>query len=217
MVKSVILQQAIEWMLKRNWKRLVAKRKYFNQSLFEHALVELDATLQILPLLRLPLHLNLTLEEEEILVAAVIAHDVGKERPEWQEYILGRRPFLSDIDPDLTRKVIPEICAALGFSDVGRKAIAVIENCVNLHMSGERNDTNVVSATLRGTDRCILWPTLFFILTIFVLPEVFLKQKCSERSLLGKHLKTAYHQINIRGVSSTVLHRATLEVFQEAG
>ena len=218
MVKSVILQQAIEWMLKRNWKRLVAKRKYFNQSLFEHALVELDATLQILPLLRLPLHLNLTLEEEEILVAAVIAHDVGKERPEWQEYILGRRPFLSDIDPDLTRKVIPEICAALGFSDVGRKAIAVIENCVNLHMSGERNDTNVVSATLRGTDR---WYTLanfvFHIDNICSARGVFEAKNALERSLLGKHLKTAYHQINIRGVSSTVLHRATLEVFQEAG
>ena len=184
MVKSVILQQAIEWMLKRNWKRLVAKRKYFNQSLFEHALVELDATLQILPLLRLPRHLNLTLEEEEILVAAVIAHDVGKERPEWQEYILGRRPFLSDIDPDLTRKVIPEICAALGFSDVGRKAIAVIENCVNLHMSGERNDTNVVSATLRGTDR---WYTLanfvFHIDNICSARGVFEAKNALERSV----------------------------------
>ncbi|MBW2020543.1 MAG: hypothetical protein JRI65_11180 [Deltaproteobacteria bacterium] len=154
---ETLKERATEFMLQRGWKRLTAKRREFEQSLFEHTMVELDALVSLLPILRRPNHFDLTEEEEKILVASVIAHDVGKEKPEWQEYIFGERDFVSDVDPDLTKKIIPEVCNALGFENINEKVMNVIENCVNLHMRHERGDANVVLALLKGKDR---WKTL---------------------------------------------------------
>ncbi|MBM4466969.1 MAG: hypothetical protein FJ014_15685 [Chloroflexi bacterium] len=215
---ETILQRASAWMLARGWKRKIAKRRQFDQSLFEHSLVELDAALQLLPILRQPSHFDLSPEEEQVLVISLVAHDVGKERPEWQEYILGHRGFVSDVEPALTSAVLPDLCSALAFPDLDQKVMAVIENCVNLHMSHERRDTNVILAMLQGTDR---WYTLanlvFHIDNICSAKGVFEARSALERSLLGKHLKTACHQVIIRGVSTTALHRAALEGFRETG
>ena len=82
--KETILGKASEWMLARGWKQKVAKRRQFDQSLFEHTLVELDATLQPLPILKQRHHFELSLEDEQVLIVSLIAHDVGKERVEWQ-------------------------------------------------------------------------------------------------------------------------------------
>jgi len=218
MEKAEILQKAINWMLNRRWKQKIAKYRRFEQSLFEHTLVELDVTLQLLPTIRLPCHYDLTPDEENVLLLSVIAHDVGKERQDWQDYILGRRGFVSDVEPELTRSVLPNLAVALGFSDLDRQVMAVIENCVNLHMSHERRDANVVLALLQGTDR---WYTLanlvYHIDNICSAKGVIEARHALERSPLEKHLKTAYHQVNIRGVSTTALHRAALESFQAAG
>lgn len=217
-MNEVILQKASEWMLARGWKQKIAKRRQFDQSLFEHSLVELDAILQLLPILRQPNHFGLSPEEEQVLIVSVVAHDVGKERPEWQDYILGRRGFVSDVDPALTNNVVPELCAALGFPGLDRKVIAVIENCVNLHMSHERRDANIVMAVLQGSDR---WYTLanlvYHIDNVCSAKGIFGAKNALEQSPLGKHLKTAHHQVIIRGVSTTALHRAALESYQEAG
>jgi hypothetical protein len=217
-VESNVFQNAMEWMSKRNWKQLVAKRRQYDQSLFEHTLVELDVTLQLLPILRLPHHFSLSPEEEQILLASIVAHDVGKERAEWQEYILGQRGFLSDVDPVLTSSILPDLCTALGFSGLDQKVMAVIENCVNLHMSHERSEANIISAIFKGTDR---WYTLanlvYHIDNVCSAKGVFEAKAALERSPLKKHLKTAYHQVTVRGVSTTALHQAALESFKEAG
>ncbi|MEW6448576.1 MAG: hypothetical protein AB1426_10895 [Bacillota bacterium] len=216
--RKPVFQNAINWMLDRGWKRLGAKRKQFDQSLFEHTLIELDVALQLLPILKQPSHFNLTTEEEQILVVSLVAHDIGKERPEWQDYLLGRRDFVSDVDPELTRAALPDLCSALGFSGLHSKVMAVIENCVNLHMSHERRDANVVLAIFQGADR---WYTLanlvYHIDNICSAKGVFEAKAAFERSILAKHLRVTYHQVSIRGVSTTALHRAALDSFQEAG
>lgn len=217
-MNETILQKASKWMLARGWKRMIAKRKQFDQSLFEHSLVELDFALQLLPILRQPNHFGLSLEEEQILLVSLVAHDVGKERPEWQEYILGRRGFLSDVDPALTRNVLPNLCETLGFSGLDQKVMAVIENCIDLHMSHERRDANVLMAMLQGADR---WYTLanlvYHIDNVCSAKGISGAKNALEQSPLGKHLKTAYHQVIIRGVSTPLLHRAALEAYQEVG
>jgi len=215
---GTVLAQISEWMINRGWKKKVAKHRQYDQSLFEHTLVELDAALQLLPIIRQSFHFNLTEEEELILITSVIAHDVGKERPEWQKYVLGRGEFLSDIDPELTKRVLPELCMILGFPDLKKDVMAVIENCVDLHMSHERSDSNVVMAMMKGTDR---WYTLanlvYQIDNICSAKGIFEAKTGLERSLLGKHLKTAYHLVIIRGVSTIALHKAALERFKESG
>ncbi len=217
-MNETIFRRASEWMLARGWKRKIAKRKQFDQSLFEHSLVELDFALQLLPILRQPNHFGLSSEEEQVLIASLVAHDVGKERPEWQEYVLGRRGFVSDVDPALTRSILPDLCNALGFTGLDEKVMAVIENCINLHMSHERRDANVVMAMLQGIDR---WYTLanlvYHIDNICSAKGILGTKDALERSPLGRHLKTVYHQVIIRGVSTPLLHRAALEAYQKAG
>jgi len=212
-----ILQKASIWMLARGWKQKIAKRKQFDQSLFEHTLVELDVALQLFPILKSS-KFDISSEEEQILIASIIAHDVGKEKKEWQNYILGKSGFVSDVDPELTRNVLESLCEALDFRNLKQKVIAVIENCVNLHMSHERHDANIVSALFQGNDR---WYTLanlvYHIDNICSAKGIFESKIALERSLLAKHLKISYHQVIIRGVSTTALHRAALESFEEVG
>ncbi len=213
-----IQKKAIEFMLKRKWKTFLAKYHRFEQSLFEHTMVELDALLSLLPILKKPNHFDLTEEEEKILIASIIAHDVGKERPEWQEYILGKREFVSDVDPALTGEVIPELCNTLGFQDINEKVMNVIENCVNLHMRHERGDANVIMAMLKGKDR---WKTLADIVDAIdnfcSAKGVFGALSSIERSILANHLKVSYHQVIIRGVSTIMLHRACVDTFIQKG
>ncbi|MFO8091371.1 MAG: hypothetical protein R6U13_16145 [Desulfatiglandaceae bacterium] len=156
MVQNDIKSKAAEWMMLRGWKGLIAKRRDFEQSLFEHTMVELDAFLSLFPILRKSEHFGLSENEEMILATSVIAHDVGKERPEWQKYIFGKGAYVSDVDPQLTREIIPELCHFLGFESLAGSVLNVMENCVNLHMRHERSDANVVRALLQAGDR---WKT----------------------------------------------------------
>ena len=210
--------KAIDWMIQRGWKRLTAKRRGFEQSLFEHTAVELDALISLLPILQRPEHFAIEEREEKILIASLIAHDAGKEKEEWQNYLLGSGKFVSDVDPELTREIVPELCLALGFQDLGDHVLSVIENCINLHMRHERGDANVVSALLRGGDR---WKTLADIVDA-------IDNTCSakgllgalsslERSMLNLHLKTAYHQVVLRGVSTPMVHRACADTYMRKG
>ena len=48
-----ISKKAATWMINRGWKKLTGKHREFNQSLFEHTMVELDAGLRILDLRRI--------------------------------------------------------------------------------------------------------------------------------------------------------------------
>ena len=213
---EIIKQRAAGFMLKRGWKRLTAKRREFQQSLFEHTMVELDALISLLPILSKPNHFDLTEEEEKVLIASVIAHDAGKEKPEWQEYILGKGDFVSDVASDLTRKIIPDLCAALGFDHINDKVTNVMENCVNLHMRHERGDANVVLALLKGKER---WKTLADLVdtidNVCSARGVFGALASIERGVLANHLKVSYHHLLIRGISTTMLHKACVDSYMQ--
>ncbi len=215
MVENDTRVKAAEWMMRRGWKRLTAKRLDFEQSLFEHTMVELDALLSLFPILRKAEHFGLVEDEEVILAASVIAHDAGKEKPEWQQYILGRGPYVSDVDPELTRRIIPELCCFLGFESLGESVVNVMENCVNLHMRHERSDANVVRALLQGGGR---WKTLADLVdtvdNICSAKGLFAALSSLERSMLGSHLKTAYHLVVLRGVSTPMIHRACTDCYE---
>lgn len=85
-------------------------------------------------------------------------------------------------------------------------------------MSHERHDANVISALFQGNDR---WYTLanlvYHIDNICSAKGIFESKNALERSPLAKHLKISYHHVIIRGVSTTILHRAALESFEEMG
>lgn len=131
MERTELLTGAAKWMQARHWKEKLAKRRCYEQSLFEHSLIELDVLLELLPILASPTHYGLCQTEEAVLAIAVIAHDVGKETDAWQVYIGDPRPdrWVPHVLPELTRAVIPELCATVGFSENGaanREGLAVL-------------------------------------------------------------------------------------------
>ncbi len=87
-----VVSSAAAWMQARGWKGKLAKRRSFEQSLFEHSLIELDVLLELLPILET---YGLSETEKKILAVAVLAHDAGKETDAWQAYIRDPRPSRS--------------------------------------------------------------------------------------------------------------------------
>jgi len=209
--------KAIEFMVNRKWKEKTGKRKSFEQSLFDHTLIELDALITLLPLLRETFSPPLTEQEEQILLSGLIAHDVGKELDEWQEYVMGRRDFLSDVNRELAEEVVPQLASLLEFTGVEEMLSAVV-----LHMRHERTPAKVMDRLLFGGHTNARWKTLADMVdTIDNLCSargLFAGLQClEEKSSLSNHLRISYHLVQIRGVSTTLLHRAAIDAFTESG
>jgi hypothetical protein len=61
-----IMARAAAWMQARGWKGKLAKRRGFEQSLFEHSLIELDVLLEMPPILQSPRHYGLSETEKKL-------------------------------------------------------------------------------------------------------------------------------------------------------
>ncbi|NLI12601.1 hypothetical protein [Pelotomaculum propionicicum] len=216
---ELIRKKASQFMLKRGWKELVAKSGAYQQSLFEHTMCELDVLLQLLPILRLPNHYDLKLEEEQILIVSVIGHDIGKETKEFQDYIKGlSQEKALHIITGLTKKVVPEICEILGFSDLQHYSHQIIENCINLHMSRNRTDANLIFSIFQGIGRWKALADIVYTLDNFCSARGMLAALSTlEQSNLSMHIKLAYHQVVVRGVSTVFLHKAAVDSFIKQG
>ena len=209
--------KAVEFMLNRDWKKKTAKRRHFEQSLFDHTVIEIDALITLLPLLQHTFSPPLTEEEKQVLLTSVLAHDVGKELDEWQEYVMGRRDFLSDVNRELAEEVVPELASQFGFSEVEEMLSSVL-----LHMRNERTPAKVTSRLLFGQHTNPRWKTLADIVdavdNLCSAKGLFAGLQCvTEKTCISNHLHTSYHLVQMRGVSTTLLHRAAIDAFIECG
>jgi len=207
--------KAVEFMLNRDWKKKIAKRRSFEQNLFDHTVIQIDALITLLPLLQHTFSPPLTESEEQVLLTSVLAHDVGKELPEWQDYVMGRRDFLSDVNRGLAEEVILELASQFGSSNVEETLSSVL-----LHMRYERTPANVTSRLLFGQHTNQRWKTLADIVdavdNLCSAKGLFAGLQCvTERTCISNHLHTSYHLVQMRGVSTTLLHRATIDAFIE--
>lgn len=210
---QVIREKAIAFMLERGWKQRTAKRRFFDQSLFDHSLVVLDALIALLPILRNTFVPPLTEQEEQVLITGVIAHDTGKELPEWQEYILGQRGFVSDVNWELAEQVVPQLAALFGFTGIKEMLSSVL-----LHMRHERTPAKVMDRVIFGGHTNERWKTLADIVdqvdNLASSPGLFAAIDYLEgRSFFSNHVRTAYHLVQLRGISTTLLHRAAIDAF----
>jgi len=213
----MIRERAATFMLGRGWKEKIAKRKMFQQSLFDHTLAELDVLIALLPLLRTTFSPPLTEQEEEVLLASVIGHDVGKESFEWQEYVLGRRAFLSDVNRGLAQEVVPQLATLLGFTGVQEMLSGVL-----LHMKYERTPAKVMDRVLFSGHSNERWKTLADLVdavdNLCSAKGLFAGlQYLEERSGFGSHIRTSYHLVQLRGTSTTLVHRAAIDAFVASG
>ena len=209
--------KAVEFMLNRGWKKQTAKRRNFEQSLFDHTLIEIDALITLLPLLQHTFSPPLTESEEQVLLTSVLAHDAGKELPEWQEYVMGRREFLSDVNRELAEEVISELASQFGSNNVEEMLSSVV-----LHMRYERTPAKVTNRLLFGQHTNLRWKTLADIVdavdNLCSAKGLFAGLQCvTEKTCISNHLRTSYHLVQMRGVSTTLLHRAAIYTFRECG
>jgi hypothetical protein len=211
------------WMASRGWKQKLAKKFGREQSLFEHSLIELDVLLELLPILARSHHYNLTETEQQILQVAVVVHDAGKERGEWQAHIANPKAegWVPHILPELTRAVVPAVCAALGFAGLGPPVEQIMAHCADLHHSKPgRSDGLVMAALLGGgSDRFL---TLAHIVRAIdrgcsALTALEAKATFEIEPALRNHLLVATHQVSVRGVSTVFLHSAARAAFAERG
>lgn len=217
-----ILAGAITWMRQRNWREKLAKSRS-GQSLYEHTLIELDVFLQVAPILRDPKRYGFTELELSIIVASLIVHDAGKETDEWQDYVnsRGAAQRVSHILPELSEKLVPEICAALGIGEVGIEVHQVIAQCAGIHHDRPgRSDAAILKAMLTDV------PARFFTLANLVkaLDHLCSAESPSDAAMvarndesLRRHIKVTTHEATYRGVSTALLHRASQHAFEQAG
>jgi hypothetical protein len=223
-IAEEIRLKAATWMASRGWKTKLAKKRGREQSLFEHSLIELDVLLEILPILAQSRHYDLTSAEQQILEVAVIVHDVGKERDEWQSYVADANPhkqWVPHILPELTRAVVPEICSTLGFEGLGQPVERIMAHCAELHHSKPGfSDASIMAALLAGgSDRFLALAHIIRAIdrgcSVLSAPEA--KAVFETEPALRNHLKVATHQLSVRGVSSVFLHSAAQVAFGERG
>jgi hypothetical protein len=213
-----IRTKAVEWMIARDWKRRTAKRGGFNQSLFEHTIYELDALITLWPILSE----SWGLSEQDLagLIVGTVAHDVGKETPEWQQYVLADRgtvPYTPHVVEDLTQAAVDTLFAALGLFGSLDDAKAF----VRYHMQATKTTDSLIFDAINKGDKNNRWMTLSTIVAevdnICSAKGLLDGVKSLERTSIGKHIMVSYHLVQVRGVSTTLLHRAAMEAFQDKG
>jgi hypothetical protein len=152
-----LLAKAGTWMQARDWKTKLAKSRGYEQSLFEHTLIELDVLLELLPVLASPSHYGLSETEQRVLVVAVIVHDAGKETAAWQAYIrqVQRDRWVPHVIPEFIRVVVPELCAVMGVQETSEPVQRIMAHCAAFHHAKpSRSDGAIMEALLSGgTDR----------------------------------------------------------------
>jgi hypothetical protein len=218
-----LLRSAEGWMRARRWNGKLAKRRGYEQTLFEHTLIELDVLLEVLPILGAPAHCGLSPAEERILIVAVIAHDAGKETEAWQSYIHDPAPdhWVSHIIPELTTNIVPQLCSTLGFEELSASVQGVMAHCAEFHHARPgRSDGAIMQAMFTGgTDRFL---TLAYLVKAIDHVCSALSAKEAEEAILsdpvlGRHLRSTRHEVVVRGVSTAFLHQAARIAFQQGG
>lgn len=223
MERARVMAAATDWAVARGWRRKLAKQRPYEQSLLEHSLIEVDVLLELLPILSTPRHYNLSEAEQKILLVAALVHDIGKETDPWQAYVRDPRPgrWVSHIIPELTRAVVPTLCATLGFESRAEPVQRIMAHCAEFHHSRPgRSDGAILEAVLSGgSDRFLTLASLVKAIDHLCSADTAVEATdAAERDpALGQHLRVARHEVKVRGVSTTFVHRAAQAAFQQRG
>ena len=220
-----IYTKATKWMIDRNWREFYGKRGAFTQSLLQHTDIELNVLLTLLPILAKAEHYGFSDSEQQSLIVGQIVHDVGKETAEWQRYVRAPRGqqrgrYVSHVLRPLTDDAVNDLVEHLGFPD------SVVDDAikfVNLHMAATRNPTNVLNAIIQPHDSKrwnILARIVATIDNLCSVPSLLPTLQAIERDkdgAISPHIKIDYHLLNLRGVSSVMLHKAAEQAFVDKG
>lgn len=217
------IESVITWMRAKEWQRVLAKRgtearPAHVQTLFDHTLNLLEVLVGLAPFLVRDWggRANLSMEEFDTLFAAALGHDVGKGTEPWQQYVKGLGDWVSHIRPDLVNEVVAEWLK----EDQRADASIVVQRH---HAGGKDLETEHLVGVLSGkhgrrhVDLARLLRQIDHVASAPTLGEA---RRAIEEGVdrpLADVVTTAVHQVVVRGVTTSLLHRATLDAFVDAG
>ncbi|HEC79168.1 MAG TPA: type I-D CRISPR-associated protein Cas10d/Csc3 [candidate division WOR-3 bacterium] len=200
----------------RGWQNKIGKTFPFNQTLLEHSLITYDVVEKLLDLLREKKVFSN--EEEKVLLISAIAHDVGKEKDEWQKAVKENRKPPKHIDDDLIQEIVGQLSNIFGIKDIN----SVID-AIKFHMSSTKTDGNIISSVIakhkteKWKDISNIIASVDNLVSCSSPLEAYILLNNPSRFSLSKYFYSTYYQINIRGVSSTFLHKACQESYEKKG
>lgn len=215
-------------LLEKGWHKLPGKRIRYEQSLFEHSLNTLDVVLTYLPIFRQTWRPPLTRDEEVALLVTAVAHDAGKATDDFQRYIRGETGWVGHWSPELTEVLVSELYrlwARCSGRDVTADECQVRDAIAGVRYTIRQERTAALEARelLRTDHLSPRWRLFMDVVddvdNLVSCPSVldaarFLRQG---QSPLARVVSVGYHQAQVRGVSTVLLHRAAQEAFVRRG
>jgi len=207
-------EQLLKLFKKREWHKKIGKTSPFNQTLLEHSLITYDVVEKLLDLLKR--ERVFSNEEEKILLISSIAHDVGKEKDEWQKAVKENRKPPRHIDDGLTQEIVGQLSEIFGIEDAN-----TVIDAIKFHMAATKTNGNIISSiitehnTKKWKDISNIIASVDNLVSCPTPLEAHILLNNPSRFSLAKYFYSTYYQINIRGVSSTFLHKACQQSYEE--
>lgn len=220
-----LLESAATWMRAQGWQELLGKQRVFTQSLYHHVLAQLNFVVAIRPLLCDPKGFGMS--EQQLLAVFVgsLCHDVGKEDPAWQEAVRRGVKPPDHVHHERVRGAIEEWVDRLGSGPQSGFLEAALA-AVRLHHKATQGAASTFDELLHGGHADPRWRELADI--VEGVDKVCSSPTVVEAALEAKKrfgdgrpeakFAVAHHRVRLlRGVSTTLLHRACHDAYAEAG
>lgn len=231
------LEKVVSYLQQREWHRKLAKSS--GTSLLFHTIVELDVLTNMLPLLS-----SFKVSDRDLLILqfSVIAHDSGKEKDEWQEYLsesesyrAKMRPtkpkYVSHVDTDLVKEIVSDLQEILELESDIQEHILTIMRIIDSHMKRDRMDPALAFQKIIEQSEGkipLKWLDLSLIVSFIDnlcscekvedVPSILMRQKNREYEKFRQTLNISYHQVNrIRGISTSLIHKAVQNTYGRRG
>lgn len=213
------------FILKRGWRLKIAKKTQVEQSLFIHATNELGAIQNYLQVYPHPFNES---EIKKIYIASIL-HDCEKETTEWQEKVrLGEKPP-HHTNPEYAKKFINELINFLtenGIAlDLSQDDVNDIISSQPLHMTGASKNPHIVFEELSRKHKSERWSEIANLIDLFddivsieAVESSIELLNTDKYKMLAERIEFRYHKIsNVRGILSSLLHKACEKVYEKHG
>ena len=130
-------------------------------------------------------------------------------------------PWVPHILPELTRSVVPEVSAALGFERLDGPVERIMAHCAEFHHSKPgRSDASIMAAIISGgSDRFLALADIVKALDhcCSAITAAEAKSTLEAEPALRNHVSVSTHEASVRGVSTVFVHSAAQAAFNELG
>ena len=212
-------------MLDRNWHQLMGKLGSYTQSLYHHTAAQITFLLALRTLLCSSSGPNLTEDQFLAVFAGSLCHDAGKEDPEWQRSLLRGRKLPHHVDEKRAHEVAADWAQRLGLSERSG-FVSMIVAAISLHHKATQGVASTLNQLLRGGQTDPRWRELADLVeatdkissTVNVAEAAEIAEKWFGKGIPSARFAVTFHQVRVlRGVSTTLVHRACQEAHIEAG